>query len=84
MSLDRFTRTPFAPAADPRVTVPVAFACPPTTVEGAMPSPEMVPSPADDGFKVNPAPTLFADWAVIARETVLPTTEVVTVKVPEV
>lgn len=82
--LDRLTSTPPTPAGDPKVTVAVAFACPPTTTEGAIPKPEIVPEPGEAAFKVNPAFTVFAEVAVIVIGVVLPTAEVVTVNVPEV
>ena len=81
--LDRFTRTPPAPAGDPNETVPVAFACPPTTADGAMPSDEIVPVPADGAFSVNPAFTVLADVALMETAVVLPTAEVVTGKLPD-
>ena len=84
LSLDRETSTPPAGAADPSVTVPVAFSCPPTTADGAIPKEEIVPAPAPEGLSVSPAATLFVDVAVIANDVVLPTADVVTGKFPDV
>ena len=84
MLLDKFTRMPPAGAADARFTVPVAFVCPPTTVEGAIPSEEIVPDPAEAAVTVSPAEALFADVAVMVAFVALPTAADTIVKLAEV
>jgi hypothetical protein len=80
--LDKFTNTPPAAAGDANVTVPVAFASPPTTDAGAMVMLEIVPVPGPGGVSVSPAATLLAETAETFAITVLATAVVVTVKVP--
>ena len=81
--LSKFTSTPPAGAGDANVTVPLA-PCPPTTLEGLMLIPEMVPEPAFDGARVMLAVNEFAEVAVIVGVVVALTAVVVIAKVPVV